>query len=201
MKRNFIVPLNKKLKVKQLCSFLLIAFSFLSFSQKKKYPVRDTGIKIQSNKTKLFKVSGQVMQTSSYCGGAAPTEEMMRQNEIPKPFVGKRFYLKKGKENDAKQQAVLTFTTDEKGEFEFNVAPGIYCFLLEPQMKNLSVKEYNVKGFLTADAACLTKWWKQPYFLLVVKNKDVDGIKFNFHMRCFVSEDLPCVDYVGEMPP
>jgi hypothetical protein len=187
--------------MKKIFFFLFVTLSFFTFSQKKKYPVRDTGIKTQNKQTKLFKVSGLVTQTSAYCGGAAPTEEMMRQNEIPKPFVGKRFYMKKGKENDAKQQTVLTFTTNEKGEFEFNAAPGTYCFLLEPQMKNLNVKEYNVKGFLTADAACLTKWWKQPYYLLVVKNKDVDGIKFNFHLRCFVSEDLPCVDYVGEMPP
>jgi hypothetical protein len=40
-------------------------------------------------------VSGEVTQTSSYCGGARPSDEMVQEQNRPKPYGGKKFYIRK----------------------------------------------------------------------------------------------------------
>ena len=52
-----------------------------------------------------------------------------------------------------------------------------------------------------ADEKCLKAWWAKPYYLLEVKDKDISDLNFTFHHRCFVPGDIPCINYIGPMPP
>ena len=157
----------------------------------------------QTNKKKtvLFNVSGKVTHTSAYCGGAAPTEEMMNEYRKDKPYAGKIFYVRKGNTNTLKAKIILSFKADADGKFSFQLPPGIYSIIQEPQVKEMNMKNYNKKGSLQADASCLKNWWLKPYYILEIKDKDVTGLHFKFHHPCFVSDDIPCIRYTGPMPP
>src|SRR4051812_11044433 len=89
----------------------------------------------QTKHTALLTVSGKVTQTSSYCGGARPSEEMMEQYNKPKPYAGKIFYVRKGKENN-KKAVVLKFISDSAGNFSFQLPAGSYCIIQQEQLKS-----------------------------------------------------------------
>ncbi|MBA3683066.1 MAG: prealbumin-like fold domain-containing protein [Bacteroidetes bacterium] len=122
----------------------------------------------QINKTKQvsFNLSGKVTQTSAYCGGAAPSEEMMAEYAKAKPYAGKTFYIRKGNVNSLKKKVILSFKADENGKFSFQLPPGIYSIIQEVQVNKLNVNKYNTKGSLHADVECLKKWWLKPYYIL-----------------------------------
>src|SRR5687767_12559298 len=62
-------------------------------------PVQTAPKKANPNAKKSFTVSGKVEHTYSYCGGARPSPEMLAEYQTPKPFGGKKFYVRKGKVN------------------------------------------------------------------------------------------------------
>ena len=154
-----------------------------------------------AQKTMGMKISGKVTQTSSYCGGAAPSEEMLRQYEQPTPYAGKVFYVRKGNTNDLKQPVVLKFKSDSSGKFSFRLAPGVYSIIQEEQVKALNLKKYVSNSEVSVDQTCLKTWWKKPYQVLVIKDKEVKDLNFNFYHPCFISGDIPCMTYTGPMPP
>ncbi|MCC6371738.1 MAG: hypothetical protein IT236_12085, partial [Bacteroidia bacterium] len=45
------------------------------------------------------------------------------------------------------------------------------------------------------------EWWSKAYFVLEIKDKNIDGLEFNFHHKCFIEGDVPCLNYTGPMPP
>lgn len=157
----------------------------------------------QTNKNKIpvFNISGKVTQTSTYCGGAAPSEEILAEYSKAKPYAGKTFYIRKGNTNTLKSKIILSFKADEKGNFSFLLPPGIYSIIQEAQVKEINAKDYNKSGSFQADVTCLKNWWLKPYYTLEVKDKDVTELHFKFHHPCFVSNDIPCIQYTGPMPP
>jgi hypothetical protein len=175
-----------KLKITLLCLCLI---NNICFSQAGK------------KKTLSFNISGKVTQTSAYCGGAEPTEEMMNEYRKEKPYAGKTFYVRKGNTNTTKEKVILSFKANENGKFSFQLPPGTYSIIQEAQVKEINPKSYNKKGSLQADATCLKNWWLKPYYILEIKDKDVTGLHFKFHHPCFISDDIPCIQYTGPMPP
>ena len=153
--------------------------------------------KTRSSKKK-FKISGTVTQTHSYCGGARPTQEVLEQAATPRIYSGKKFYVIKGDTNTAAHQIVLSFTSDEQGNFSFLLPAGTYSIIQNDQASPLNVKKY-ITETISADDKCLKKWWAKPYYVLQVKKSDIAGLKFEFHQRCFIQGDVPCLQYNG--PP
>lgn len=147
-----------------------------------------------------YTVSGKVRHSFAYCGGAAPSEEMMAEFTKQKPYAGKTFYIRKGKTNNVKAKVILSFKADTAGNFSFQLPPGIYSIIQEPQVKKLNIKFYK-KQHITADESCLKTWWEKPYYILEVKDKNINGLDFKFHHPCFISDDIPCLQYNGPMPP
>jgi hypothetical protein len=49
----------------------------------------------QKQNMKEYTVSGKVTQSSAYCGGMRPSEEMLNELTKSKPYTGKIFYVKK----------------------------------------------------------------------------------------------------------
>ncbi len=153
----------------------------------------------QSKKTTRLHIAGTVKQTSQYCGGARPTREMEDKLSTPVPYPGKNFYIRAGKINDLKAEIVKDFTTDQEGNFSFDLPQGVYAIILEEQLHEINAKDYKNKD-CEVDENCLSDWWKKPYYLLEIKDQNIDSLNFIFNHRCFLSTDVPCISYKGVMP-
>ena len=154
--------------------------------------------------TQKVTVAGTITQTFSYCGGAAPPQELLEKMAEPKPFPKKKLFLIKGDTNTASHQVILNFVSDSAGNFSFQVEPGTYSIILEEQVSAPDAKKYKTPT-QTIDEECYKKWWATPYYSLEVeagsKTTTIKGLNFNFHHRCFISSDVPCLQYDGPMPP
>ena len=157
---------------------------------------------IEHSKTtrQSYLISGQVTQTSSYCGGARPSQEMLDQIATPVAYPNKKFYIRKGKTNSLNNNFLKSFTTDKDGNFTIRLRKGIYSIILEEQLKEINSADYTSTN-QQVDTSCIKEWWSKPYSILEVKNKNITQLNFNFHHRCFVTNDIPCLNYVGPMPP
>lgn len=148
---------------------------------------------------KAYVVSGSVTQTFSYCGGARPSDEMLADIATPRAYPGKKFYIKKGSVNKSGSPIILSFTTDEKGNFSFPLQPGTYSIIQEEQTKAFNPADYKEET-IKVDEECLKEWWKKPYYLLEIKASNIAGLKFEFHHPCFLSGNSPCRQYTGPLP-
>ena len=154
----------------------------------------------QADLLKTYTVTGIVTQTYSYCGGAAPPKQLLDQLATPVAYAGKKFYIRPGKTNSAKIKTVKSFTTNSAGEFSFRLSPGTYAIILEEQLHKIKAGDY-AKQDRSVDEKCLQQWWVKPYYVLEVKGRNTNGLNFNFHHPCFISNDIPCITYNGPMPP
>jgi hypothetical protein len=155
----------------------------------------------QKTKKPVYRVSGKVVQTSEYCGGARPTEEMEAEFALQKPYPGKVLYVKKGNKNSLKKPVLFKFISNEAGEFSFDLPAGEYVILQEEQLDCLDIKKFKTNEYTTVDEACLKTWWKTPLKMLVIKKSAVNDLLFAFHHPCFVQGDVPCLRYNGPTPP
>ncbi len=185
------------------CSIAVgLLFSQCILAQKNEKTILSSqGTKGSSQKELVYNISGKITQTHSYCGGAAPSEEMLKEYSNPKPYKGKTLYVRPGSTNNVKQPVLLKFVADSAGKFSFQLKPGTYAIIQAEQVKELNVKNLPVGNAVQADQECLKAWWKKPYYLLVVKDKKISGLNFNFHHPCFITSDVPCLQYMGPMPP
>jgi hypothetical protein len=127
-------------------------------------------------KVKKYSVSGVITGTSSYCGGARPTDEMLADIATPKPIPNKKIYIKKGEINLFKSKVLLTLITDTVGNFKAKLPPGKYLIVDEDKKDltyyNRLLKEHKeeTKSFDAVDSICLKEWFLKPDFIFEVKN-------------------------------
>lgn len=187
----------------------LLIFSLLACGTKNKTVVQKDSAKTEiktetQSPAKKVIISGTVTQTYSYCGGAAPPDFLLEQLAESKPYPNKKFHVIKGDTNTASHKIILSFITDSAGSFSFQLEPGIYSVLLDEQSFPPDVKKYKTQS-QSIDENCYKEWWAKPYYLLEVeggsKNTTIKGLNFNFHHRCFISSDVPCLQYNGPYPP
>ena len=145
---------------------------------------------------KTYTVSGKVTQNFPYCGGAAPSQELLEKLAKPVAYAGKKFFIREGKTNSINAKILESFSTGKDGEFSIRLAPGIYSIILEEQLKLIKAEDLT-KEFIEVDEKCLEEWWSKPYYLLEVKNYDINDLNFNFFHRCFILNDIPCINYNG----
>ncbi len=209
MELLLLLHLNIKGKMRDRKLFSALAFVILGMgfaqtntntTKKESVVIKKADSKINGSSTKFF-IKGKVTQTWSYCGGAAPTEEILEQCERPQPYNGKVFFLRKGKVNSISEPVVLSFTVNASGTFSFQLPSGVYSIFQEPQLKPFNKKEYPLGSYTNEEIECLKKWWMQPYYVLEIKEKDITNLKFEFHHECFAINDIPCLQYIGPMPP
>jgi len=175
--------------------FTLFLFTFSIKAQK------PTNNKTGGVKPMRITVTGKLMQTNSYCGGAAPTPEIMEGYEKEFPYSGKVFYVRKGKVNSTKAEVIASFTTNANGEFSFQVTPGTYSIIQSKQLKALKAADFKSAKATQVDKKCMKEWWVKPYYLLEVEANDIIIPNWSIHHPCFVSGDIPCISYTGPMPP
>ena len=149
---------------------------------------------------KSYSISGTIFQTSSYCGGARPTQELLDQMAFPKVYEGKKIYIRKGKRNNSNNKILKIITSDKEGNYSIKLTKGVYSIIVEEQVKEIREGDFVTEN-QKADIVCLKEWWIKPYYLLEVKNKNIHQLNFTFHHRCFVTNDIPCLTFTGPFPP
>lgn len=180
--------------------FIIICLFLVAASQSAMAATYNFFNKVPIDTAKKYRITGVITQTSSYCGGAAPPEQLLKKLATPAPYPGKKFYIRAGKVNSATGKIIVSFVTDENGLFSLKLAPGIYSMIVEEQLKPIDIKQLEAPQ-LKADEKCLKDWWAKPFYLLVVKNRDISNLSFNIHHACFVEHDVPCLQYIGPAIP
>ncbi len=147
----------------------------------------------------LYTLKGKITQTSSYCGGAAPNREILDQLAQPKAFVGKKLFLREGNINSEKGKIIAKIVADSSGNFNISVPAGIYSIIVEEQEKVMDAKKYTSE-FVKANEVCLKEWWTKPLQVIEIKDNNIENLDFNFHHKCRVKFDIPCLEYFGPLP-
>ncbi len=147
------------------------------------------------------KVSGRVVQTSDYCGGANPTEEMLEYLRKERPLANKQLFIREGISNTLEKPVLQTFTSDAEGNFEVSLLPGDYCVIEEnkkdalkmpdvPKGKQLPGRAQKIDPkSRVVNEECLRQWWQACDKLLKVQEQNLADVVIKFHHRC----NPPCV--------
>jgi hypothetical protein len=148
----------------------------------------------------LFEVSGYLMATSSYCGGAAPSQEILNAYYTPHGWQGQTLIVRRGAVNQPGKPLVQRAVTDAEGKFVFHLPAGQYCIALSEKELPRRAAFYNIVN-QPVDKACDDRWLQTCELTFEVVDKGIDSLKISIHQACFVSSHSPCVHYSGPLPP
>lgn len=146
------------------------------------------------------KVTGQVMHTRAYCGGAAPSDEMLQRYRTPLPLPGLKIYLRSGRTNVITRPLLDSTTTDAEGRFTFNLPNGEYCIITKARIKPPVAANYDSNTYEIVED-CIDEWIVHCDATFSVEDQDVAGLGVQLHKECFKEEFNPCIRYTGPMPP
>ena len=147
------------------------------------------------------KISGTITTSGSYCGGVAPSNEMLQDAQAKRPMSGFMVYVKKGTENKLLSCIVDSTYTDSNGNYSFDLRPGKYILLQKEQLNKVVYKTYEASKWLQADVECMKLWWEKGLSTITVENENIDSLNFHFQKRCFIPLGIPCLRYSGPYPP
>ncbi len=147
-----------------------------------------------------FTLSGQIMMVESYCGGAAPSRELLEEIRRPKPCLEKYFFLKKGDANSAKNPVIDVINVDSTGRFSFQLKQGSYCIIQDFQTKPIQLENYKTSNnFDYQGDDCMRKYWADCYQTIELK-ENINDLIITVYKKCFGNGN-PCMIYTGPMPP
>lgn len=148
---------------------------------------------------KTYPVSGTVMRTAEYCGGAAPSQEMLDKLRTPHPFAGMKVHVRKGGTNKIGTAVFATSTTNESGEFSFDLPPGTWCVVMDEKGPDAP---RDLSGqYVQVDDACYKEWLTKCDQAIEVIDVPIPAVKLQFRSRCHLSTISNCVQWVGPLPP
>jgi hypothetical protein len=154
--------------------------------------------KYSKAKTSYCIVKGTITTTSSYCGGARPSEEMIEELQKPKPANRKTIYIKYGSKNSSSTKVIRKIVTNELGQFEVKLKKGfVYQFVDDWKSKPFKVPKNT--EFVIWDIACFKKRYATPDFVLDLKKNKTGFVEVNYHQPCFYNPY--CGNYSGPLPP
>ncbi len=165
-----------------LLSGLILAAASCVTASKKQGPVK-------------FTVAGQLMETHSHCGGAAPTPDMVERGRTPHPVPHKTYYVKKGNAN-GRGTIIDSIVSDDAGNFRISLEAGTYCLVEQWKTKPYIVPSDN--KYVTYDTACHRKLYMTCDYVLDV-SKNMDKVNIVSHRSCAWNQ--PCQRYDGPLPP
>jgi hypothetical protein len=144
-------------------------------------------------------------ESTSYCGGAAPRQEMLDNITAPMPIAFKRLYIKKGTTNNIKDKNYLLVKTDSSGIITAVLKPGLYYVVadnkLNGQYYQQILKKYAKasKNYKAVNKTCLKNWLLEPMARFEVKANSMDTFAINVSILC-PWQQQPCVDFTGPFP-
>jgi len=124
-----------------------------------------------------FEVKGAATQTSSYCGGMAPSPEKVAALSKPVPAATRTFDVYFG--DEATGSAISHFTTGSDGRYRLELAKGTWCAV--DTTRRIPPGSTPIAG---ADASCWTRESKRCDLKFVVTTTAQDVGTANFVNRC-----------------
>jgi len=146
-------------------------------------------------------ISGTITTSGSYCGGVAPSEEMLQDVQATKPMSGFVIYVKKGTKNKLSSCIVDSTYTDSKGNYSFDLRPGNYVLLQKEQLNKDVFETYKQSKWMQVDLECMQLWWEKGLTTITVDAESINNLNFHFQKRCFIPLSIPCLRYYGPYPP
>ena len=146
-------------------------------------------------------ISGTITTSGSYCGGAAPSEEMLQSVQVTRPMSGFMIYIKKGAKNKLLSCIVDSTCTDSSGNYSFDLSPGKYVLLQKNQLNKDVFEKYKQSKWTQVDLECMQMWWEKGLTSITVDSESINNLNFHFQKRCFIPLSVPCLRYTGPYPP
>lgn len=175
-------------------------------------PVNDPGTKVDPNANtgrqanpnanlggKKFTVSGRFMLKSPYCGGAAPTPDMVKAAQTPQSLASQGFLIRKGTTNAVGSAIETRVTTDASGAFSVQLAPGTYCMVLNEKEGRRGPDFLNNANY-EIDKKCDDKWLGTCELSFTVTDKNISGLHATLERKCFINSMSPCINWGGPLP-
>jgi hypothetical protein len=158
------------------------------------------------NKSSHFSiVKGIVNQTNSYCGGARPPDDLLKELAKPKPLTNYKLYIKKNTPSIIDAIIMDSVITDKNGRFALKMPKGNYIFVDSiykdrehyNQMVRLILNDN--ENYSNLDTNCLLNRFNTPLldFKITRKNQLLKPIRI--HRNCDYNK-IPCVNYKGALP-
>jgi hypothetical protein len=123
------------------------------------------------------KVSIELTVKNDYCGGAAPSEEMLKEMNDSKPFINSKFYLVL--KNEAGVVIAETEqTTDENGKLSLNIKKGMY----EIYQNSIDQRKKLIENIDEKFRSCSSIYYEQPQAFLHAWTKGPQ--KIEMHLKC-----------------
>ena len=147
-----------------------------------------------------FTLSGKILIVNNYCGGVAPTQELLNSIREPQPCLEKYFFLKKGEANSAKNPVIDVIHIDSTGSFSVQLKKGTYCVIQDFQTKPLKLDNYKEsENFKFQGDDCMRKYWSDCYQTIEL-NQNINDLIITTYKKCF-GDGNPCMLYTGPMRP
>lgn len=157
-------------------------------------------IETESTDLNEYNIVISVSHSDSYCGGMAPTPEMLERLHYMKANTS---YILLHKASGTK----ASVKTDSLGVLELDLVPGEYA--LREYFKNCTFEEF-LKQQKTADSQyyqqtggddCYKNWWKANLLdFEITDTSNLQEFRVNTSTKCFTGNN-PCLMYNGPYPP
>ncbi len=131
---------------------------------------------------KAVTVKGTVNYSRSYCGGAAPSPEMIENLAKVVPFAQQTLHFV----NAANPSEILKTKTTADGMFELKLKKGTYNIYTDEKMRDYQP----MMKVPSVDIKMCKQWAETPVFIVGVVKKKSAPKTYTFHQGC-----CPC------MPP
>jgi len=165
----------------------MVLFTLGCASEKKvKKDVINNEVEVSDGK---FAVTLQIEKHVKYCGGAAPSQEMLNRYE---PYADTPFYIK-GQELKDK------FISDSLGVITTRLAAGEYCFKSTLREEKAATISQLKKDEWTWNEDCLNKWFDGCDAAFKVSSDTTFTIVLR--TRCSYNGPVPCLKNLPSPPP
>lgn len=154
----------------------------------------------------LYEVTIHVTQTSSYCGGAPPSDQMLEDLRTPGPLPNKKIYIRRGKFKDIDRPVIQELSSNQNGVVQTQLPAGEYSIVFSDKKDrsifNELVEKYGdrTEQYEAINEECLKKHFKRPALTFTIGTKTASEIEVNDHKKC-PRNSVPCAGYTGSVPP
>ena len=159
------------------------------------------GSSCKSSKTsisnEMIEISGKILTTKSYCGGAPPSQQTVDRINTPKPHKNAVFYIKKGQINNSETPVFEEVKTDLNGNFNIKIPKGNYI-LLNSSQANRDIIDEKMENIRIVDEVKLNEWWENGIVTISAQDTKLDTV---FHKNCDIPLAVPYLKYTGPPRP
>ena len=117
----------------------------------------------------------QVSYTEDYCGGAFPSDNILKAEKKVKAYTNKELILSK---EGWPAEKMITYRTSSEGQFDMDLSPGSYQLFM-PEKISATYRE----GSVMSREVC-EKWKSTPNGILLIKEDTSGTLEVTIHRSC-----------------